>query len=372
MGHSTVERKIIHVDMDAFYASVEQRDHPELRGKPICVGGSPSGRGVVTSPSYEARAFGVRSAMPAHRALRLCPEAIFVRPRFQEYVAVSKRLRKIFSEVTDKVEPLSLDEAYLDVTENKLGEPSATRLAGYLRARIRGQLQLNASAGVGPNKFIAKVASAQCKPNGLLVIAPGEVAAFVEALPVEKLWGVGPKTAQKLHRMGLPTTREIRQRPLVDLQRSLGKWAHQLKGLAEGRDHREVSPYRERKSVGAENTFPRDLTDAKEMHARLFELAQRIEERLAKKELAGLTLTLKVRYHDFNTHTRATTGRRPLNRADEIFDAAWKLLDAPRLTGPVRLLGLSVKNFPLEQNQLAFDLDTTESRKQIPKEDFLE
>lgn len=251
--------------MDAFYASVEQRDDFRLRGRPVIVGGSPEGRGVVASCSYEARRFGVRSAMSSAKAYRLCPDAVFVRADFSKYKEASRRIREIFLSATDLVEPLSLDEAYLDVTVNKRGEPLASRLAANLRAEIKETLGLTASAGVAPNKFLAKLASDMRKPDGLMVISPDRVAEVLAKLPVEKLWGVGPSTARKLHALGLLTTAELRSCPRPLLEHHFGRFGGFLHGLAHGEDHREVRADREPKSRGSETTFERDLLDVDEL-----------------------------------------------------------------------------------------------------------
>ncbi|HUP56393.1 MAG TPA: DNA polymerase IV, partial [Bdellovibrionota bacterium] len=271
-------RKIIHVDMDAFYTSVEQRDRPELRGKPVVVGGSAEGRGVVASASYEARKFGVRSAMPSKRAAQLCPNLIFVRPNFEKYTEASRRIRAIFESVTELVEPLSLDEAYLDVTENKLGEPLAGKLAILIKRRIRDELQLTASAGVGPNKFVAKIASDLKKPDGLVVVPPERVREFVDPLPVERFWGVGPATAKRLHSLGLRTGKDVRECSLSILEAALGKFGAFLHGLSQGIDDRAVESDWDPKSRGAETTFGKDLLEVPRLQQVLDELSQEVGE----------------------------------------------------------------------------------------------
>ena len=344
---SELVRKIIHVDMDAFYASVEQRDNPDLQGKPLVVGGSPTGRGVVTSPSYEARKFGVRSAMSARQAIQLCPRAVFVRPRFEAYKQASKTLRKIFREITDLVEPLSLDEAYLDVTENRLGEPSAKRLAIYLRSRIRGQLNLTASAGVAPNKFLAKIGSDWNKPDGLCVIAPKDVEKFLEKLPVEKLWGVGPATAKRLHARGLHTTADIRACRLQRLLNDFGKFGVFLQKLSRGEDNRRVCAYRSAKSRGSERTFEKDIHDLKLLKEKLYRLADEVSLSVTKMDRRAQTVTLKVRYRDFTTITRSRTLEVPFQDTATIFETAWDLMVHHTQAGqrPVRLIGVSLHNF---------------------------
>jgi len=336
-------RKIIHLDMDAFYASVEQRDDPALRGKPVAVGGSPQGRGVVAAASYEARRFGVRSAMPMARAVRLCPELEIVRPDFAKYKAVSRQVMDILRSVTPLVEPLSLDEAYLDVTENLLGEPLATEVAKYLKARIREETQLTASAGVAPNKFLAKIASGWEKPDGLTVVSPKRVEWFLQQLPVEALWGVGPVTAKKLRAIGIARLVDVRSADEARLQRTVGKLAGWLQRLAQGDDPREVKPDRPWKSVSCEDTYPEDLTELHEMRAEVARLAKRTAASLERKRLTARTVTLKVRYANFQTVTRSHTEAPATSDAERITERALLLLartDAGRRS--VRLLGVGV------------------------------
>lgn len=328
--------------MDAFYASVEQRDRPELRGKPLVVGGSPDGRGVVASCSYEARRFGIRSAMSSHKAMRLCPQVQFVRPDFAKYKSVSHEIREIFYSVTDLVEPLSLDEAYLDVTTNKLNEPIATKLAVRIRERIQSELHLTASAGVGPNKFIAKVASDIKKPNGLVVIPPEKARDFVARLPVERLWGVGPATMKKLHERNLLTALDIRNCAREDLVRWFGGFGLFLHGLANAEDERPVCNDREPKSRGSETTFDKDVVELASLKATLAELAEDCARMLAKIEKPAATITVKVRYSDFSTITRSKTIPKATLDAKEIAAVADELLaksEAGRR--PIRLLGIS-------------------------------
>ena len=291
-------RKIIHVDMDAFYASVEQRDAPALRGKPVAVGGSRE-RGVVAAASYEARAFGVHSAMPSMRAYRLCPELIFVPPRFDHYRDISKQIRGILLQYTDLVEPLSLDEAYLDVTANKQGNPSATQVAQAIRAQIWEEIRLTASAGVSINKFLAKIASDLNKPNGLHVIAPHEAEAFLEQLPIERFHGIGAKTAQKMKRLGIHTGADLKARSEAALAQHFGKVGRHFYRIARAIDERPVEPDRERKSVGVETTFRQDLCDEAEMLAALRLLTEKACERLAHLQTGAMTVTLKIKYLDF-------------------------------------------------------------------------
>jgi DNA polymerase IV len=336
-------RKIIHVDMDAFYASVEQRDDPTLLGRPIAVGGQPSNRGVVASASYEARRYGVRSAMSSARAKRLCPEIVFVSPNFQKYKDVSRKIRSIFYDVTDLVEPLSLDEAYLDVTQNKLSEPLATRLAIHIRERIRQETNLTASAGVAPNKFLAKIASDIRKPDGLCVIPPAKVSEFVEKLPVEKLWGVGPATAERLHALGIFTTQDVRAFSKINLVEKLGKFGFFLHGLAHGHDPRPVCTDREPKSRGSETTFESDVLDKDILFQTLDELAKDVSKSLIGCHRLGQTITIKVRYSNFQTVTRSQTVQKGMNEASAIADAARSLLRSTEIgVRPVRLIGVSL------------------------------
>ena len=334
-------RRIIHLDMDAFYASVEQRDDPSLRGKPVAVGGSPHSRGVVAASSYEARKFGVRSAMPMARAVRLCPELLIVRPDFARYRAASQKVMAILRECTPLVEPLSLDEAYLDVTENLWGEPLASVVARQLKGKIRAATGLTASAGVAPNKFLAKIASGWRKPDGLTVIAPERVESFLQELPVEALWGVGPVTAKKLRAVGIQRLVDVREFDEISLQKTVGNLAPWLKRLSHGDDPREVKPDRPWKSISAETTYNVDLEDVAEMRAELVKLSARVANALEKKTLRARTVTIKVRYGDFTTVTRSHTEERA-TRDPQAFAARGVALlertDAARR--PVRLLGV--------------------------------
>ena len=335
------QRRIIHVDMDAFYASVEQRDDPGLRGRPVAVGGSPTSRGVVAAASYEARRFGVRSAMPMARAVRLCPGLVIVRPDFSRYKAASDKVMEILRSATPLVEPLSLDEAYLDVTENLWREPLAMTVARRIKGEIREKLNLTASAGVAPNKFLAKIASGWDKPDGLTVIAPERVEAFLQKLPVEALWGVGPVTAKKLRAIGVTQLVEIRSVDAGLLERTVGSLADWLIRLSHGIDERPVEPERERKSVSSETTFAHDLSDAKDIERELDALAAEVAGALERKGLVARTVTLKVRYADFTTVTRSHTAQGATRSARSLSVRARALLertDAARR--PVRLLGV--------------------------------
>ncbi len=338
-------RRIIHVDMDAFYASVEQRDRPELRGRPVAVGGQPDTRGVVAAASYEARAFGVRSAMSMARAVRLCPSLVIVRPDFARYKVASDAVFSMLREVTPLVEPLSLDEAYLDVTQNAWGEPLATPVARRLKDRIRVGTGLTASAGVAPNKFLAKIASGWQKPDGLTVISPDRVEPFLQQLRVDALWGVGPVTARKLRERGIERIVDLRGADEKTLRQAVGSLAEWLRQLANGIDDRPVVPDRRAKSSGHENTYARDLVDRTAIEREIADMARRAIGWLERKDLLARTVTIKVRYSDFATVTRSHTAS-PTRDADEIAARAVRLLtrtDAGRR--PVRLLGVSVHNF---------------------------
>ena len=337
-------RRIVHLDMDAFYASIEQRDCPALRGKPVAVGGRPQARGVVAAASYEARAFGVRSAMPMARALRLCPELVIVPPDFERYRRVSSQVMAILRACTPLVEPLSLDEAYLDVTENAWGEAFGSRVARRLKQQIVEETGLTASAGVAPNKFLAKIASGYRKPDGLTVISPERVESFLQELPVEALWGVGPVTARKLRGLGIRRLMQIRTADVQLLRDTVGSLADWLRQLAQGDDPRPVVPDRESKSSSTENTYTHDLLDADAIRAELDRMARENAEWLARRRLAARTVTIKVRYADFRTVTRSHTLSRPTSDADLI--ASWAVELAARTqagTKAVRLLGVRVQ-----------------------------
>ncbi len=336
-------RKIIHVDMDAFYASVEQRDDPELRGKPVAVGGGV--RGVVAAASYEARRYGVRSAMPSASAKRRCPGLIFVRPRFDAYRAVSGQIRAIFADYTELIEPLSLDEAYLDVTEDLKGIGIATAIAEEIRARIRAETGLTASAGVSYNKFLAKLASDQNKPDGLCVVAPGRGEAFVAPLRVARFHGVGPKTAEKMARLGIVTGADLRAQSLAFLQHNFGSSGEYYYNLARGICHRQVKPNRPWKSISAEDTFLDDLTDEIALVAELDRISQTVWRRIAEKEISGRTVTLKVKYADFRICTRARSLERAVAGREEFLAIGCVLLHGlmPAEKG-IRLLGLGLSN----------------------------
>ena len=337
-------RRIIHVDMDAFYASVEQRDRPELRGKPVAVGGSPESRGVVAAASYEARKFGVRSAIPLSRAVRLCPHLCIVPPDFTKYRTASQQVFAIFREVTPLVEGLSLDEAYLDVTENAWGEPLGVSVARRVKARIRDETGLTASAGVAPNKFLAKIASAWRKPDGLTVIAPERVESFLQQLPVDALWGVGPVTAARLREHGIARLVDVRTAAPDVLRSAVGSMTEWLQQLAAGQDDRPVEPNRPSKSSSSECTYAEDLTGISQMRAEIAEMAGHNARWLHKRGLFARTVTIKVRYEDFTTITRSHSTAPTDNEADIVRRAVALLDKTDVLKRPVRLLGAGVHN----------------------------
>jgi DNA polymerase IV len=339
-------RKIIHVDMDAFYASVEQRDNPSLGGKPVAVGGDPTVRGVVAAASYEARKFGVRSAIPMSRAVRLCPSLVIVRPDFNKYRTVSQQVFAIFKEVTPLVEGLSLDEAYLDVTANCWNEPLGVNVARRIKDRIKDVTQLTASAGVAPNKFLAKIASGWKKPDGLTVVAPERIETFLHELPVDALWGVGPVTAARLRERGIDKLTDVRARSIEELTGIVGMHAEWLHELAHGRDDRAVEPNRPAKSAGSEETYATDIASLEEVRREIDQLARGVAEWLAHKGKTARTVTIKVRYSDFTTITRSHSAPDATADPDSIAARAIKLLDRTDAGHrPVRLLGVSLHNF---------------------------
>jgi DNA polymerase-4 len=339
-------RKILHIDMDAFYASVEQRDNPALRGKPVAVGGDPTVRGVVAAASYEARTFGVRSAIPMSRAVRLCPSLIIVHPDFQKYRTVSQQVFEIFREVTPLVEPLSLDEAYLDVTENCWNETLGVNVARRIKELIKERTHLTASAGVAPNKFLAKIASGWKKPDGLTVVAPERIETFLQGLPVDALWGVGPVTAARLREHGIDRLVDVRARSVDELTTIVGMHAEWLIELAHGRDDRPVEPNRPTKSAGSEQTYATDLSSIEQIRREIEEMARDIAGWLTKKGKTARTVTIKVRYSDFTTITRSQSAPQVTADADEIAARAVKLLEKTEAgQRAVRLLGVSVHNF---------------------------
>ena len=357
-------RKIIHIDMDAFYASVEQRDFPHLRGKPVAVGGS-ARRGVVASASYEARAYGVGSAMPSMTARRLCPGLIFVKSRFDVYREVSRQIRELFYEYTDLVEPLSLDEAYLDVTDNKKGYKSAMLIAHQLRERIRHETQLTASAGVSFNKFLAKIASDINKPDGMKVILPDEAEAFLEELPVKEFHGIGKVTAAKMHRMGIFTGKDLKAYSEIGLVQRFGKVGRHYYRIVRAQDERPVNPNRIRKSIGAERTFSDDLVQLSDMEEKLRYISRVVYDHMHKSDNYGRTVTLKIKTADFVILTRSKTFMREVRSYDELRSTAIDLLRTHRDEfDRVRLLGVAVSNLireqPWEGLQLELEFDEEE------------
>ncbi|MDY8137015.1 DNA polymerase IV [Aquimarina sp. 2201CG5-10] len=350
-------RKIIHVDMDAFYASVEQMDDPELRGKPLAVGGGGK-RGVVSAASYEARKFGVRSAMPGFTARKLCPDLIFVRPRFDRYKEISDQVRKIFFDYTDLVEPLSLDEAYLDVTENKKGNPSATMIAQQIRKQILDEVGLTASAGISINKFIAKVASDYNKPNGQKTVNPEEVLEFLENLDVKKFYGVGKVTRAKMYQMGIYTGKDLKSKTEEFLTEHFGKSGGHYYRIVRGIHLSEVKPNRERKSLAAERTFSDNISSEIYMLERLENIAEELQKRLKRSKVAGRTVTLKIKYSDFSVQTRSKTLPYFVNDAAILLETARELLYQDKMKNSVRLLGISLSN-----------LNTGQDKKKTTKEE---
>lgn len=353
-------RKIIHIDMDAFFASIEQRDNPELRKKPVVVGHS-SNRGVVAAASYEARKFGVHSAMPSVIALRKCPNLIFVPPRFDVYKSVSASVLSIFREYTSLVEPLSIDEAFLDVTTNIKGIPSATIIAREIKNRIVEATGLTASAGISINKFLAKIASDQRKPDGLFVIKPDEVMLFIEELPIEKFYGVGPRTAEKMHELGIFCGKDLQEADLSLLIRHFGKAGSFFHQVSHGIDQRPVISHRERKSVGIENTFLQDIEEREQMLNALSELEEGLWHRIVKHGRFGRTITLKVKFFDFEQITRSQSFLHPITERADIHSVVAELLQMANPTKKVRLLGITISNFEFEETtgpvQLTIDFD---------------
>ena len=354
-------RKIIHVDMDMFYAAVELLDRPDLRDKPVVVGGSPKSRSVVTTANYVARKYGIHSAMSCAEAYRRCPECIFISPDFSKYRKYSEIIRSIFFNYTEIVEPLSLDEAYLDVTHNKVGDPSATRIAAAIKKDIFEQTGLTASAGVGPNMFIAKVASDYRKPDGLTVVPPEKVLDFIRPLPVRRIPGVGPVSEANMAKLGIRTVSDLATKTEEWLQEHFGSFAHYLRDIAQGMDEREVTPYWERKSLGEEETFDHDLLEVSEIEKYLKTCAVHVFEQLTKEGKQARTVTLKLKYHNFRTITRRRTLDTYVLNGDHIFEVARDLLsrtDAGRVK--IRLAGISLSTFTskeksVPQEQLPLD-----------------
>jgi len=361
MEEKLLIRKIIHVDMDAFYASVAQLDNPELQGKPVAVGGS-SKRGVISAASYEARKFGVRSAMSSMIAMKLCPDLIFVKTDFKRYKDISITVRNIFYEYTELVEPLSLDEAYLDVTENKKGNPSATLIANEIRQKIKEKTGLNASAGISINKFVAKVASDINKPNGQKTVPPEEVISFLEQLDIKKFYGVGKVTQKKMYRLGIYTGKDLKAKSIEYLSEQFGKSGRYYYHVVRGRHNSTVSPKRTRKSLAAERTFNENITSEIFMIERLTDIAKEVEKRLLKSKVAGKTITLKIKYSDFTLQTRSKTLPFFISSKDMILETVKELLFQSQMKDSVRLLGISLSNLntekgkPKEQKEIAVQL----------------
>ncbi|HMV42246.1 MAG TPA: DNA polymerase IV [Leptospiraceae bacterium] len=345
-------RKIIHIDMDAFYASVEQRDFPEWKGKPVVVGGDPNSRSVVSTASYEARKYGIHSAMPTSKAKRLCPHAIFVYPRFSAYKQVSREIHEIFHEFTDLVEPLSLDEAYLDVTENKIGNPSATLVAKEIKKRILERTQLTSSAGVASIKFIAKIASGMNKPNGLTVITPDEAEKFLENLPIGKFYGIGEATERKMISLGIKTGLDLKQFTQSELIRHFGKSGSFYYNIVRGNDFRKVEPYRERKSIGAENTFSIDLLERSAILAELSDISDVMWDRVERIGTKGKTLTLKVKYDNFDLISRSISFQTYISSKAQVDQFAKELLNNTEVgKRKIRLLGLTISNLESHEEE---------------------
>ncbi|MEZ0180659.1 DNA polymerase IV [Flavobacterium oncorhynchi] len=350
MSDSPTYRKIIHIDMDAFYASVEQMDNPMLRGKPVAVGGSEN-RGVVSAASYEARKYGVRSAISGVLAKKYCPEIIFVRPRFDRYREISSKIHKIFHEYTDLVEPLSLDEAYLDVTQNKKGNPSASLLAQEIRFRILNEVGLTASAGISVNKFVAKIASDINKPNGQKTVNPDEILAFLEELPVRKFYGVGKVTTEKMYQLGIFTGLDLKSKSLEFLEKHFGKSGGFYYNVVRGIHNSEVKAHRITKSVAAEHTFDVNLSSEIFMLEQLDKIASSLERRLKKHNISGKTVTLKIKYSDFTQQTRSKTMPYFISDKSLIIEIVEELLYQEKMKDSVRLLGISLNNLNTEEKK---------------------
>ncbi|MDP4204948.1 MAG: DNA polymerase IV [Bacteroidota bacterium] len=350
-------RKIIHIDMDAFFASIEQRDNPSLRGKPIAVG-SPDPRGVVATASYEARKYGIHSAMASQLAKKKCPGLIFVKPHFDVYKEVSRQIQSIFSEYTDLVEPLSLDEAFLDVTYHKKGRPSATLIALEIKQRILDTTKLTASAGVSFNKFLAKVASDIKKPNGIFVVTPADANTFISNLEIEKFFGVGKVTAEKFHRIGIRTGQDLQKLERMDLIRLFGKTGNYYYDIARGIDNRPVNPTYIRKSIGTEETFDQDFSDLTTLNGKLNEIGEELWVRMDKRKTFGKTLTLKIKYADFEQNTRSKTFQSFITQKEQMKSTAMELLlnCKNELFRGVRLLGLTFSNLNTESTDDAIQL----------------
>ncbi|MNK08998.1 DNA polymerase IV [compost metagenome] len=358
MENQTEERKIIHVDMDAFYASVEQMDNPDLKGKPIAVGGSKL-RGVVAAASYEARKFGVKSAMPSSTAARLCPDLIFVRPRFDRYQEISMKIRAIFYEYTDLVEPLSLDEAFLDVTTNKKNIPSATLLAKEIRERILEETGLTASAGISINKFTAKIASDVNKPNGQLTVPPEEVEDFLEKLPIDRFFGIGKVTAAKMKELGVRNGKDLKKKSMTFLTQHFGKQGLHFYHIVRGIHRSQVKPDRIRKSFAVEHTYFSEIYSKHKIREKLEEIAVDLERRMEKRSIAGKCVSIKIKYSDFMQQTRAKTIQEYMWNKEDFFPLVDVLLDQLEIEKPVRLLGISLSKLNTEESDQEQDKQLT-------------
>lgn len=347
INQSIWERMIVHIDMDAFFAAVEIRDNPELKGKPVVVGGNPQGRGVVSTASYEARKFGIHSAMPAARAKQLCPDAIFLRPNFSKYSQVSDQVRSILSKYTELVEPVSIDEAYLDVTQNRLKIEDPILIAKMIQQNIFAATRLTASCGVAPNKYLAKIASDIKKPNGLTVVQPGYEKEFLENLPVRKIPGVGPVSEKELHKLGIKTVGELALKSREELIRLFGKWGNSLYNRARGIDHSPVITEWDPKQMSSEETFEHDLIEIPKMEAKIRELAEQVSFYLKRDHFHARTVTLKVKYSDFKIITRSKTFQNSFDEAEVMEREAIKLLKEKTEAGrrPIRLLGVGASHF---------------------------
>ena len=362
---------ILHIDMDAFYASVEERDNPSLVGQPVIVGGSAEGRGVVAAANYESRKFGVHSAMAAARAKRLCPQAVFIKPRIDYYASVSRQIRDIFEQFTPLVEPLSLDEAFLDVTGSESIFGPSAEIGRQIKQRIRAELRLVASVGVASNKFVAKIASDVKKPDGFVVVEPDETQSFLDPLPVGRLWGVGQVTGQVFERLKIRTIGQLRQMPLDTLNDLFGSSGEHYWQLAHGIDDRQVVPDREAKSISNETTFAEDIVDMEVLRAWLVDLVEQVARRLRQHDIKGRTVELKVRFADFKTISRSLTLAEPTNITQELLDAGIELLTTrlPSRHLPVRLLGFGVHKFKNSgaSQQLLFDQPDRERHQELDR-----
>ena len=362
------QRIILHVDMDAFFAAVEQRDRSDIRGRPVIVGGTPEGRGVVSASSYEARKFGVHSGMPAAQAVRLCPQGVFLPVDFEKYRAASGQIMKVLASQSDRVEQISIDEAFLDLSDRADGFPAAERTAKRIKRHIRSDVRLTASVGVAPNKFLAKLASDHRKPDGLVVIRPHEAEGFLAPLPVGRIWGVGPKTAARLEAAGLRTIGDVAEAPIDQLRRLLGAWADVAHELARGIDERPVEPVREAKSLSAEQTFPTDIQNVGEMRRALTEMTEEVTGRLQSEGAKARTVAIKIRFADFRTITRQTKLSEPTDQPAIFRRTTHELLeDVERGEEGIRLLGVRASGLEHGPGQLSFFDETAQRRGQLER-----